>query len=268
MPLKKPSPEAFRRICLYGTLTILVALAFLYWRVDPNFGGNLLAESLGIFITVALVDRLIQWDEEARRKPARLAAFRDAMELSRHSREFVLALARSSVPFSDLDRVERETALSPSPWLASAMGQIVSTSRAPFGAPPPWGNGGVNWSVALDEQVRITKALLSRYLERHTAHGDPRLTEAIQDFEENGLFRSLSYGSELFWMMGPALREGMFKSFIEKLSRLVEILHEIWPIYFSGTDRVSSNGFDWARLAAELREHPTTHAHAEWRPAQ
>ena len=71
------------------------------------------SEAVGIFITVSVVDRLINWSSETKLKPARLAAFRDAMEISHVAREFVSSLARSSLPISELDRVKRETSITP-----------------------------------------------------------------------------------------------------------------------------------------------------------
>ncbi|MBA3666591.1 MAG: hypothetical protein H0W65_02555 [Sphingomonas sp.] len=248
-------------------MALASAAAWVRW---PDHGGNFFAETLGIIVTVALIDRLIKWDEEARLEPARLAAFRDALALSRAATELIVGLARSSIPSSELPRVEQAAKNNGrlERWLADCFATIRASSPAPYGAPPPWGTGTQIWGVMLPKFVAQVRDLISRYMERHTTHGDPELTEVISDLEENGLFRSLSYGTDMFFLGQDDLRASMFDSYLNKVERLLDVASKLSPNYpqIKGID--GQTKFNWDLIQIEMTSHPKMHANeAPWRPA-
>ncbi len=259
-----------RRTWLYLALASVGLLTGLAWLKWPSEGGNFFAEALGIIMTVAVVDRLIKWEEDARLAPARLAALRDALALTREATELVLALARSSVPATELPRVQQAKAKHGhlETWLAGHLATIRANSPAPYGAPPPWGTGFQTWGVMLPTLAENVKELIGRYLERHTTHGDPKLSEAINDLEGNGLFRSLSYGTDLFFFGQNEIRATMFESYLTKLQRLLDVVSELSSREPNRKELADRSKFNWNLLEVELTSHPKLHeTEAPWRPA-
>lgn len=251
---------------LFCALIIIILISIGAWIIWPDLGGNLFSEALGIFVTVAVLDRLIDWHEGGKLKPARLAAFRDAMEVSHAAREFLLALARSSIPFSEFERVKAEENLGPSTWMAEHLKSLECNSVAPYGTPPPIGNGHLTWDTMVSEEVDQLQRLIDRYLQRHTPHADPILTEAVHAVERNALFLSLSYGTILFWR-NPLAREIAYKDFIARLSRLIAVTSQLKDEYSQGNAKLSAVNFEWRRLAIEIGDNPTATPQAPWRPS-
>ncbi len=120
----------------------------------------------------------------------------------------------------------------------------------------------------LPKFVAQVRDLISRYMERHTTHGDPELTEVISDLEENGLFRSLSYGTDMFFLGQDDLRASMFDSYLNKVERLLDVASKLSPNYpqIKGID--GQTKFNWDLIQIEMTSHPKMHANeAPWRPA-
>lgn len=208
MPVFQLRLPSKRRLRVYAALVVLVVGSAGVWWKWPEFGSNLFAEVVGIMLATLLIDRLIAAEEDERRRPARLAAFRDAMELSHETREFVFGLARASVPVEELERIKKESGPLPGLWLADYLGRFEKTDPAPYGGPDPQWQNMRTWAGALPILAHRLRELLDRFMQRHTAQADPELTEVIQDMEENAIFRTLSYGTELFWMLPRRMETG------------------------------------------------------------
>lgn len=255
-----PSKE---RLTLYGLLLAIVAVTGLGLLVGSNMSGNLFSESLSILVTVFVVDKLLRLDSERKARPAMLAAFRDAAALFREAQNFGAAAARSTVPASELGRIKGESGSS-KPWLYPYLGRLRPGQDAPWGAPPPYGQGSLKWAQAMTVQIASIEKLIDRYLTRHTALSEPEITEAVHSLEENGLFRSVSYG-DIFWILGDETSGQFWQSYLEKVDSLSEALYRHASKFPEVT--LQPPGFNWHLLALEIEAVPVNDGKATYRPA-
>lgn len=251
------------RLVLYGLLSVIVVVLGLGLLSGWSMAENLFSEALGILLTVVVVDRLLSLDAAAAKRPTTLAAFKDAAALYREARAFAAAAARSTVPDEELDRVKTSSGDS-SPWLYNHLGQITPNQCAPWTAeyaPPEitW----MTWGQALPWQVNTLQSHISKYLERHAGTGDPAITEAVHDLEENGIFRSASYGS-VFWMLGNSSGE-MWRSFFEKFDRLGALLRSKAGDY--PEIDLGPYNFDWEWLAKDIEAAMEADIRPAYRPS-
>jgi hypothetical protein len=118
----------------------------------------------------------------------------------------------------------------------------------------------LTWNAALYQEVGKLQRLIARFMERHTPTAPPELTEAVHYLEENGLFRSMSYGGGMFWSIRPTYGWEDFLPKLDKLSAAVQRLASDYPEVNSDAAR-----FPWARLVLELETSELGSSTAPWR---
>lgn len=231
------------------------------WLLWPEQGGNFFAEMLGITLTVLMIERLLDWDREARRRPARLAAFAEALRLGHRVNLLLFSVAESTVPASEVEKL-KGSAGAPTEWLASYFEKLRPEQPAPFhiSSRP----GPPTWAEMLPANVAHQQAAIAQYLARHTTHGHPGLTKALGELELNSINEILGYGHSVFWQSGS--HEAIWLDFIRRAENLFRVIKDLAPEFPEETEVLAKVDFDWSGLARLIAEHPIADPRAPFRP--
>ncbi len=249
------------RIAIY-TGIVLVAIATFaaaqYWTDQSDLWLNLFAEALGVAFTVLIVEKLIRIDDLRRTKPARYAAFMDALLIFNRFCSLWYDIVRTTF---DPERHGKILANKDIKLLDNRFGEIIAILRLESDAPV---SPKRTWKVHLKQQVEDLEQLIDRCLQRYAAFMEPELIKALQDFERSSFF---AYGklAQTFGLVdeelglkprphfgwgGPAT----VKDLLVPLDRLGRLLTDIRP-KFAGMPDVPST-IDVERLShiEELRK--------------
>ena len=165
---------------LAGAIVVIAAIANFGWRpafIGADMLGNLFAEAVGIFLTVVLIDSILNAQERRRSRPARFAAYQTANRfVARYLnlwREIVLATSSLSTTspvdfFSDetIVRIEREFS-------------VYSTANV---YPP------MPWHARINQALNELSDSLDRCIQRYSTYIDPDLLDLFHRAEQMPTF--------------------------------------------------------------------------------
>ncbi|AIW18816.1 hypothetical protein F0267_23095 [Vibrio coralliilyticus] len=92
---------------VFGGLLLFCSILWLWFDATSDFGLNAFTETLGILVTVFLVERILTKKEAKRALPLRLAAYEDVRLLSCRLIKFWHEIYRSSVPGTTPETIEQ-----------------------------------------------------------------------------------------------------------------------------------------------------------------
>ncbi len=91
--------EQVFKLIVYLVIVVAVVGTFVAAKIFPDQGDlwlNLFSESIGVAVTVFVIERLFRIEEDSRTRPARYAAFRDALLIHARLMSLLFDAIRSS----------------------------------------------------------------------------------------------------------------------------------------------------------------------------
>lgn len=249
------------RIAIYIVIVLVAIATFAaaqYWTAQSDLWLNLFAEAIGVAFTVLIVEKLIRFDELRRTKPARYAAFMDALLIFNRFCSLWFDIVRTTLdPERHGNILENKDIKLLDPRFGEVIALLNLESEAPV-IPRR------TWRVYLKQQIEDLDRLIDKCLQRYAVFMEPELIKALQELERSSFF---AYGKltqaraiideemgvrrrPYFGWGGPAT----VKDLLMPLKHLGRLLAEIRPRFAGMPDVPSMIDVEWLSYIEALRK--------------
>ncbi|MBT1697896.1 hypothetical protein KK083_13470 [Fulvivirgaceae bacterium PWU4] len=170
---------------LIGVVLTMELISFFVWRYGngglSDFGLNFFTEILGVFVTVLIIDYLVEQREKRKLIPVRLAIYHDAQRFFIRFYSFWVEAYRISVPDKAPPTIERFFS---DEGIGKVFHNLWLDSQPNVTPPRDW------WTWIGQHREELTEKG-HKFLERHVIYADPILYKAIHAFCEGTFMTTL-----------------------------------------------------------------------------
>jgi hypothetical protein len=167
-------------------LFLFLLVGLILWGMDgkaEDFGLNFFTEILGVFITVLIVDQIVQKREEQKTLPHKLAAYEDVRLFVSRYLSFWLSTYKLSVAEKAPDNIRTF-------FSENGMGKIwncLYLNSKPNVTPE------TTWWVHLPNSMKELQDLGDKILDRHSGHLDPEIYGELHHMTESSFLNVFKY---------------------------------------------------------------------------